>query len=303
MRIGISIGSTFPPDDYTYGPKAIIEQTRAANRAGLDVLSVGDHHATGPVAYVQNVPMLGRLLAEWDERPAGCLFLVPLWHPVLMAEQVGTLAAMAQGPFIIQTGVGDGGQQFRAMGADLAERGRRIEEGITAVQDLLRGESVTSAPWGVQDARIAPLPPNGVEWWIGASARPALDRAARLGDCWYANADLTPDSAAEIMARYRAACEEHGRQPSRYPIRKDVFIAESHADATRHGDELMAKGYRGFVRDAVAYGGPDEVAEQLRPLAGIGFTDVIIRIMTAPLDATLRAVELAGEVRARLTTA
>jgi hypothetical protein len=35
--------------------------------------------------------MLGRLLAEWGEAPAGCLFLLPLWHPVLVAEQIGTL--------------------------------------------------------------------------------------------------------------------------------------------------------------------------------------------------------------------
>jgi hypothetical protein len=41
----------------------------------------------------QNTPMLGRLLAEWSDRPAGALFLLPLWNPVLVAEQVGTLAA------------------------------------------------------------------------------------------------------------------------------------------------------------------------------------------------------------------
>ena len=65
--------------------------------AGLDSLFVGDHHNV-PVPYYQNVPMLGRLLAEWDDRPAGALFLLPLWHPVLLAEQIGTLASIARGP-------------------------------------------------------------------------------------------------------------------------------------------------------------------------------------------------------------
>jgi AhpD family alkylhydroperoxidase len=60
--------------------------------------------------------MLGRILAEWDDRPAGCLFLVPLWHPVLMAEQIETLAAMASGTFIVQTGLGGGSDQFRGKG-------------------------------------------------------------------------------------------------------------------------------------------------------------------------------------------
>ena len=145
-----------------------------------------------------------------------------------------------------------------------------------------------------------PLPPHGVEWWIGGAASVAIDRAARLGDCWYANADLTPESAQPILDRYREACAEHGREPVRLPIRKDVYIAESDAEAKKVGDALMAQGYRGFPRAAVAYGDPDAVAEELRPYASAGFTDIIIRTMTAPLDATIRSVELAGEVRVRL---
>jgi alkanesulfonate monooxygenase SsuD/methylene tetrahydromethanopterin reductase-like flavin-dependent oxidoreductase (luciferase family) len=300
MRVGISIGTTFQVDDHREGPRSVVAQARAANEAGLDTISLGDHHSTGPTSYVQNVPMLGRILAEWDDRPAGCLFLVPLWHPVLLAEQVGTLAAMASGPFIIQTGLGGGSAQFEAMGARLPDRGRLLEEGIVAVQALLRGETVSNAAWGFADARIAPLPPSGTEWWIGGAAPAAVDRAARLGDCWYGNADLTPETSAATLAVYRDACTRHGRQPLRIPIRKDVFIAETAAEAEQVGNGLMAAGYRGFERSAVAYGDPDGVAEQLSVFAELGFTDVIIRTMTVPADAAARSVALAGEVRSRL---
>jgi alkanesulfonate monooxygenase SsuD/methylene tetrahydromethanopterin reductase-like flavin-dependent oxidoreductase (luciferase family) len=300
MKVGISIGSTFPVEDHRAGPRSVLEQTRAAARAGLDTVSLGDHHATGPVSYVQNVPMLGRMLAEWDDRPAGCLFLVPLWHPVLMAEQIGTLAAIASGPFIVQTGLGGGAGQFRAMGVSLGERGRLLEEGIKLVQALLGGETVSSERWGIVDARVAPLPQQGTEWWIGAAAPVAIDRAARLGDGWYAEPELTPTTAPAKMALYREACARHGREPVRIPIRKDVFIAESAAEAEKVGSPLMEAGYRGLERDAVAYGDPDSVAEQLAAFADLGFTDVIIRIMPAALDATVRAVELAGEVQTRL---
>ena len=300
MQVGISIGTTFQVDDHREGPESVLAQAQAAARAGLDTISLGDHHATGPASYVQNVPMLGRILAEWDDRPAGCLFLVPLWHPVLMAEQIGTLAAMAPGPFIIQTGLGGGSAQFRAMGARLGERGRRLEEGIVTVQALLKGESVSGTAWGIDAAVIAPLPPGGTEWWIGGAAPVAIDRAARLGDCWYGNADLTPTTAAETMGLYREACARHAREPIRVPIRKDVLIAETAAEAEKIGDELMRAGYRGFDRAAVAYGDPDSVAEQLSVFGDLGFTDVIIRTMPVPLDASVRSVELAGEVRARL---
>ena len=308
MRVGISIGTSFSTDEpggHREGPLTVLSQARAAERAGLDTLTLGDHHATGPVGYVQNVPMLGRLLAEWTARPVGCLFLVPLWHPVLMAEQIGTLAAMSSQPFIVQAGLGGGAGQFRAMGADLAQRAARLEEGILVVQALLRGEAVDSELFAIDRARIAPLPPAGTEWWIGGGVPKAIDRAARLGDCWYGNADLTPDTAARDIGIYREACARHGRRPARIPIRKDAFIAESRAEAERVGDALVAGGYRGFDREAVVYGDPAGVAEQLSVFGELGFTDIIIRTMS-PLppelgeEAASRSVELAGEVRTLL---
>jgi alkanesulfonate monooxygenase SsuD/methylene tetrahydromethanopterin reductase-like flavin-dependent oxidoreductase (luciferase family) len=300
VRVGISIGTTFESRDYRLGPRSVLEQALAAARAGLDTLSMGDHHSTGPVSYVQGVPMLGRILAEWDTRPAGCLFLLPLWHPVLMAEHIGTLAALASGPFIVQAGLGGGSGQFRAMGVRLSDRGRLFEEGVGAVQALLRGETVDSAPWGIAAARIAPLPPDGTEWWIGGYAPAAIDRAARLGDCWYGNADLTPETAASALARYLEACARYERQPLRLPIRKDVLIAETAAAAERIGDQLINSGYRGLERAAVAYGDPDSVAEQLSVFGDLGYTDIIIRTMPVPAREAIRSVELAGEVRLKL---
>jgi alkanesulfonate monooxygenase SsuD/methylene tetrahydromethanopterin reductase-like flavin-dependent oxidoreductase (luciferase family) len=308
MRVGISIGTSFTtdgPGGHRDGPLTVLKQARAANRAGLDTLTLGDHHSTGPAGYVQNVPMLGRILAEWTTRPIGCLFLVPLWHPVLMAEQIGTLAAMSSGPFIVQTGLGGGAGQFRAMGADLGQRAASLEEGVIVVQALLRGETVDSGLFAVEGARIAPLPPEGTEWWIGGGVPNAIDRAARLGDCWYGNADLTPETAARDMEIYREACVRHGRQPVRIPIRKDVFISEGRAEAERAGNALVAGGYRGFDREAVVYGDPDSVADQLSVFGDLGFTDIIIRTMS-PLPPELgpegasRSVELAGEVRSLL---
>jgi alkanesulfonate monooxygenase SsuD/methylene tetrahydromethanopterin reductase-like flavin-dependent oxidoreductase (luciferase family) len=306
MRVGISIGSSFSTDGpagQREGPSSVLAQAQAAARGGLDTLTLGDHHATGPFGYVQNVPMLGRIAADWPERPFGCLFLVPLWHPVLMAEQIGTLAAMSSGPFIVQVALGEGGEQFRAMGVDLRERVGRLEEGIRVAQALLRGEAVDSFVFGVEGARIAPVAPQGTEWWIGGGAARAIDRAARLGDCWYGNADLTPQTAARALAAYRDACATHGRDPVRIPIRKDVFVAEQRAEAEKVGDTLIGAGYRGFDRGAVAYGDPESVAEQLSVFGDLGFSDVIIRTMSplpGGLAAAVRSVELAGEVRARL---
>ena len=117
MRVGLSISSASFESDPQVGAQSIIERARVANQAKLDLLSLGDHHLT-PMNYFQNVPMLGRLLAEWQAGPVGCLFLLPLWNPVLVAEQVGTLAALTKSTFVIQTGVGDGEAIFKTMGCD-----------------------------------------------------------------------------------------------------------------------------------------------------------------------------------------
>src|SRR5258708_38843429 len=102
MRIGISLTSNHPDvKDARQGARWIIERAAAARRAGLDSLFVGDQHGS-PTPYYQNTPILGRLLAEWGEAPAGCLFLLPLRHPVLVADQIGALAAIAHGAFLSQ---------------------------------------------------------------------------------------------------------------------------------------------------------------------------------------------------------
>jgi alkanesulfonate monooxygenase SsuD/methylene tetrahydromethanopterin reductase-like flavin-dependent oxidoreductase (luciferase family) len=164
---------------------------------------------------------------------------------------------------------------------------------------------VDSALFGIEGARVAPLPPNGTEWWVGAGAPRAINRAARLGDCWYGNADLTLETAARQLEVYREACVRHRREPVRVAIRKDVLVTEEAAEAESVGDALIEAGYRGFSRGAVAYGDPAAVAEQLAPFVELGFTDIITRTME-PLpaelgaDAVLRSVELTGEVRSLL---
>ncbi|MDZ7675898.1 MAG: LLM class flavin-dependent oxidoreductase [Acidimicrobiales bacterium] len=290
MRLGISLCSAHPGGSGVEATAWVLERARAAASTGLSCLTIGDHHSTGPVPYVQNVPMLGRLLAEWDERPAGCLFLVPAWNPVLMAEQIGTLASIADGPFIVQTGLG-GRDQVDAMGLDVPHRGHRLEETIRTVQALLAGEEVGGA-------RIAPTPPREVEWWIGAHAETALDRAARLGTGWYADAGIDAEVARTQMDQYLDACERHGREPGTLAIRKDVFVGDDGAAATTTGDGLIEAGYRGGQpRGAVAYGDVEQVSEQLATFADLGFTDVIIRTMMGiPQPDAVRSIELCGRV-------
>ena len=126
IRIGISVTSAYQVDDVREGPRRMIDRVAAAATAGLDSLFVGDHHAVA-APYYQNTPMLGRLLAEWGDKPAGALFLLPLWDPVLVAEQTATLACIHTGKFVMQCGLGASDTQFIAMGKDIRFRPSAFE--------------------------------------------------------------------------------------------------------------------------------------------------------------------------------
>lgn len=278
MKIGISITSAYQVTDVRDGAAQMIDRARAAAHAGLHSLFVGDHHVV-PAPYYQNTPMIARLLAEWDERPAGALFLLPLWNPVLAAEQIATLACIAGGPFIMQCGLGRDDYQFNAMGANIRYRPSAFEQSLGCLRALWRGESVSlDGRWKFTDAKISPLPPQPVEVWIGGAVPAAIDRAARLGDTWLADPSLTEAAAARAMQTYREALERHGKAvPQTIAIRRDVYVAASAAEADEMHAQIAAKGYRGFNPEALVIGDTQSVADQFKVFGDMGFTDIIIR--------------------------
>lgn len=302
MRIGISITSAYRVGDVRYGAQQMIERARAANHAGLDSLFVGDQHVTA-IPYYQNVAIIGRLLAEWDDRPAGILMLLPLWNPVLAAEQLATLASIARGPFILQCGLGHGERAFKAMGANLKHRPSAFEESLATIRQLFAGETVSlDSRWQFENASISPLPPTAVDVWVGASAVPAINRAARLGDAWLASPSLTLTEAGESLNIYRQGLAEHGKpEPATIAIRRDIYVAESAADAARVRDEIEQNGYRGFDPSALVIGEPGVVAEDFAALAELGYTDIIVRNLHPDQEKAVASTLHLASVRAELT--
>jgi alkanesulfonate monooxygenase SsuD/methylene tetrahydromethanopterin reductase-like flavin-dependent oxidoreductase (luciferase family) len=295
MRVGVSLRSAYPVDDVRMGARWMIERAAAAREAGLDSLFVGDHHGTGPHPYYQNTPIMGRLLAEWSDRPAGVLMLLALWNPVLAAEHLGTLASIATGPFVLQCSVGAGEAQFASMGSTTKGRAARFETTLDTIRRLLAGEEVG-------DTGVAPGTPEPLTVWIGATAPVAIDRAARLGDGWIADPGVVPSEAAELADRYRARCAEHGRPPGVVAIRRDVHVGADAADAERVAGPVLAKGYRGLRPDALTCGGTDEVAESLSQYAPMGYTDLLIRHLADDHTEVLRSFERLAAVRATLSS-
>ncbi len=297
MRIGISISSSHRVEDPRVGARFMIERARVARQVDLDSLFVGDHHVTAN-PYYQNTPMLGRLLAEWHNKPAGALYLLPLWHPVLLAEQIATLAAIMPGRFIMQCGLGWDPAQSAGMGVDMTKRAAMFESSLEVMQRLWAGETVSEDRfWHIRDARIAPLPANNVEVWVGAGAPAALHRTARMAEGWIATPSLGRAAAAQQLNQYRQACAEYERTPRAVAIRRDIFIGDDQTQAQRFKQRMIDKGYRGFAEEAILAGTVATVAAEFAALAELGFTDIIVRNMSSEQSEALATIERLAKVK------
>ncbi len=300
MRVSISVQSVYNVQDVREGASRMVDRARAARNAGLDALFVGDHHAT-PIPYYQNSAILGRMLAEWGDRPAGALYLLPLWHPLVVAEQVGTLASVTEGRFILQCAIGPDDNQFPAMGVPVRQRPSRFEQSLSILRRLWAGETVTTGGeddrFGLREARIAPCPPEPVEVWVGASAPPAIDRAARLGDGWLAAPGLSSGEAAEQLRLYREACDRHDRPVGACAIRRDIYVGESDAEAEQAAAGVIGRGYRGFPGEALILGGIEQVADRFAALASMGYDEVVVRHLVQHPGKVLESIARLAEVR------
>ena len=296
MRIGISISSSHMVSDPREGARNMVERARASNEAGLDTMFVGDHHVT-PFPYYQNIPMMGRMVAEWNANPFGALFLLPMWHPVTLAEQIGTLAAIAPGRFIMQCGLGDK-RSGGAMGIDMSKRVGMFESCLELMRALWRGETVSEDKyWGIKDASISPVPAEPVEVWIGSLAPAAINRTARMAEGWLAAPNLTLDVAAEGISQYRQACAEHGREPTATAIRRDIFIGATAEEAQSVVKGYIDQGYRGMSEEALMFGSVEQVAEQMQAYADLGFTDICVRNISSDQGQALATIERLADVK------
>jgi alkanesulfonate monooxygenase SsuD/methylene tetrahydromethanopterin reductase-like flavin-dependent oxidoreductase (luciferase family) len=289
--------SSYPITDARQGARWMIERAKAAAAAGLDSLFVGDHHAS-LTPYYQNTPMLARILAEWWDAPAGALYLLPFRHPVLLAEEIATLAAIAPNRFIMQAGLGYGEREFAAFGINPKQRPSRFEEALVIMRRLWAGETVShQGRWQLQEARISPTPPEKIEVWIAAQAEPAIERAARLGEGWIAAPSLVPEQARQDLDRYLAYCRQHGREPGICAIRRDIYVGETPAEAATTGGQVVATGYRGFSSEATIVGDVEAVAQAFTSLAQLGFTDVLIRNLVPDQSKALASLARLAQVK------
>ncbi|MHB8573758.1 MAG: LLM class flavin-dependent oxidoreductase [Dehalococcoidia bacterium] len=275
----------------------LLEVAAAARAAGLDGLLFGDNHAISP-SFANSfapLPTLARLMAVTGQMPVGLVLLAPFYQPILLAEQLGTLAAFAEGPLIVTLANGGRAQAFEAFGITMSSRARRLEELATVLRALLAGERVTfhGRYYTLDGVAISPLPRVPVQLWLAGTVPRAVARAGRLGDGWLTGQNTPDDELTRQLAVYHAAVAEAGR-PARAVLRRDIFVAETDAAAHAEVDRVLAEGYRGTGKAELLVGSPNTVIERLRHYRALGFAEVMVRHITGDHGLMLRSFELIG---------
>src|SRR5262249_5814884 len=145
------------------------------------------------------------------------VILLPLHHPVRVAEDVITLDLVSKGRLIVGVGIGYQESDFRAFAVPMDERVTRFEEGIEILRLAWAGErfSFHGKHYSLEDVHVTPRPfqSPAPPLWIGASVPPAARRAGRLADGFVGTPSTTLDDAVRLVEVYREAARQAGREP------------------------------------------------------------------------------------------
>jgi alkanesulfonate monooxygenase SsuD/methylene tetrahydromethanopterin reductase-like flavin-dependent oxidoreductase (luciferase family) len=104
-------------------------------------------------------------------------------------------------------------------------------------------------------------------------------------------------TARRRIDEYREACQRHGRKPLAIAIRRDTHVGASADDARQAMARYLRSGYRGFPEDALLIGDVGRVAQRMAELAEMGFTDVIVRNISADQTQALATIERLAKVQ------
>jgi alkanesulfonate monooxygenase SsuD/methylene tetrahydromethanopterin reductase-like flavin-dependent oxidoreductase (luciferase family) len=275
----------------------LMEVAAAARSAGLDALLTGDSHAANPAyaATFSPLPTVARLMSVTGPMPIGVVLLAPFYHPLLLAEQIGTLAAFAEGPLIVTFVLGGRPQQFQAFGMEERSRVGRLEEVVTVTRALLSGERVSHRGryYLLDGATISPLPRVPVEIWVGGTVPAAAERAGRLGDAWLTGQNATDDDLRRQLDLYRNAAAAAGKSP-RPVLRRDIYVGESDEEARTVVGAILAEGYRGTGLDQLLVGGAETVVGELRRYRDTGFDYAMVRHIVGDHQLMLRSFDRIG---------
>lgn len=327
MKFGLGLSVQHSPDDSQAGRfQEHLEQVRLASAVGFDSVWASQHYLSAPFSYFQPVPVLARVAADAGRMSLGTgVLLLPLHHPVEIAEQIATLDVICGGRFIFGVGLGYRDVENQAMGQEPRDRVGRLVEGLDVIERLWAGEPVSYAGrhFTLENVRISmpPLQRPRPAIWMAANADGGVKRAARLGDAWLMNPHTTLPTLQRQLALFRDTRKALGKPAAaEIPLIKECYVAPDAATAATEARPFLGSKYEAYrqweqdkalpagesftpdfealARDRFLLGDPARVREEIaRYRDALGVTTIIVRVQWPGMEQAkvLRTIRLLGE--------
>jgi len=327
VRFGLGLSVQHLPEE----PQAVrfrehVEQVRLARAVGFSSVWASQHYLSDPFTYFQPIPTLARLAADARGLILGTgVLLLPLLHPVDVAEQLATLDVITDGRLVVGVGLGYRDIENRAFGHDPKDRVDRFVESLEVVERLWSGEPVDyeGRYFNLRSTRISmrpmqsPRPPV----WLAANGDAGVRRAARLGDAWLMNPHATLATLERQLELFRSTRRELGRSPAvETPLIKECYVAPDAATALAEAAAFIGPKYTAYrrweqdkalpagesfdasfgelARDRFIIGDPARVVDEIaRYRERLGVTTMIFRLQWPGMDQekVLRSIRLLGQ--------
>jgi coenzyme F420-dependent glucose-6-phosphate dehydrogenase len=292
-----------------FTPSQMLEQAKAADRAGFDGLGTSDHFAPWfPDGQATQAWVYLGALGQVTQKQIGTAVtpIVHHYHPGLVAQAFMSLEELYPGRVFLGVGSGEAVNET-PLGLDwpeYEEQRRRLETGLEAITRLWNGETVTmDAGWfKLKDARLWTRAETRPKLYVSAFGPQSAEVAARFGDGLWTLGD--PEKAPAIVDAYRAACDDHGKEPGEIifqagfawadddraaiegarhwkPTQLPELYLEDIADQEdmqRRADERMSDeefAHEGFLISS----DPDEHVERIREMEHAGATVICLQLI------------------------
>src|SRR3984957_1854365 len=262
-------------------PSFYLPLARACEEAGYDGFIVPDSIAypaesdtvypfnpDGTREFLEDKPFLDPFamiaaLGAVTEKLRFITFVVklPIRHPVLVAKQASTVAVLSNNRFAFGVGTSPWPEDYELVGVPWENRGRRMDECI----DVIRG--LTSPGWfeyhgevfDIPRVKMSPVPDKPIPILIGGHGKPALRRAATIGDGWM-HGGGDPEELPGLIDRLQLLRREAGRQDD--PFEVHVISVDAYTV-----DGLKRLEDAGVTDVMVGFRWPYEVGPDTQPLS------------------------------------
>lgn len=152
------------------------------------------------------------------------IYILPLRNPFVSAKAIMTADVLSRGRIDVGVGVGWMEEEFKVVGENFQNRGRRMEEIIEVLRKLWT-EDVPEHHGYYYDFGPVHFDPKPAQKpcppiFIGGETEVAMRRAARIADGWMSGGThFTPEAAGEMVKKVKGYLKEYGRENIPFPMR------------------------------------------------------------------------------------